>query len=298
MSRAFDAIREGEHATSDQARAAANEKLDAAASAMADIFNGSLHEHAAHRVAHKRDEIERHKREVQAIAARAKPVLDGRFGDRQGLHVLLDTIIDLMPYAGEIGGPAEDAARKIGQALMLGCLGWAEGLHAPMPVHLFASMSPDARREELLLRLESAPYLMPPALMRELRDALRAAHEGSKIFPDLFRPSKHTGKGQNPAGADRCREELLCYIEWRRGCGVPKYHAEAEVAVAVSRGPEAVRKWKDAWDKRAGGEETQAALARHRQRGEQGLPFDDAGRTLRDLAAELSRCTQPARQSS
>ncbi|WP_419897122.1 hypothetical protein, partial [Roseomonas sp. USHLN139] len=92
-----------------EARAAASEKMDLATASMADGINASVFESAAHRAEFKMDEIERNRRDIEAIEARAAAVLREGSAGRQELHLILDTIIDLMPYAGEIGGPAEDA---------------------------------------------------------------------------------------------------------------------------------------------------------------------------------------------
>lgn len=209
---------------------------------------------------------------VAHIVAIASVEAAGHRLSKADLTQLLDACLELRQIWHRVSVSVSDSdplththvemrARQIGQALVLGSCGWAE---RPEPYPDLAHLGwagegwkTASEREIWLWRLEvesrlrRAPSASPRAFVRAVMDTIAHLSNGSGELPPVLRPSSSEGHGQDPRQAHFIEEQLWEWIFFQKGTGRKIGSAIEEVAKAVHRSEEAVKKWRDAWRGRA-----------------------------------------------
>ena len=212
--------------------------------------------------------------EAKAIAAGVEPIMiHARSEDaewqpsRADLHALVDACCDLAEVSKRSGflssvlrgyDPPARIARDIGQALASGALGWTEP-PGPVGVKLtegsaaveawkrVSQRNPALWRMEIIERLQRAPNVLPAFMIRQLTATLRLLNDGTGESPSLLMPVPKEGRGRNPRLARQLEERMWEWIYYQHGAGRRLSDAIADVAEAVSRSPQAINAWRDAW---------------------------------------------------
>ena len=197
---------------------------------------------------------------VQAILEPVQAFLISGAITREGGHALLNACFDLKALAGadEI---AEDAARKVGAALLCGALGWTEPLSSEFDTD-WETLADDAAlwRLEFLYRLHRTPNLIPAPLRDQFTATFIALNEGDGSIPKLLQPVRPSGRGQNPTAARGLEELLWCWIHWQHAEGKKISDLVAEVAAAACVTTKAVERWRSSWIERDGAAEVNEAF--------------------------------------
>lgn len=204
------------------------------------------------------------RRQIAVIFDRVKWSASGPGTPRETLHALLDAILDLAKLQHpdalrrqEWKEPAAKAARILGRDLLRAALGWTEPqapvtAAPPLGADAWADLAanPTRWRCELRERLAWSPSLVPLQLVDQLSSAIAALDDGSGIVLPQFEPVRAPGRGTNPLEARRCEEKAWLWIAKEKGAGRRVADAVADVARAVKRSTDAVKKWREAWEVR------------------------------------------------
>lgn len=260
----------------------------------------------------ERQARERQRRErIAEIAARVEPSRKAQSPSRADLHALLDACLDLAEMREPEKWPAAlwsrdddavKAARPIGRALARGAFGWTEPETTRAVRHVNGRMTwselehaPVQWREEMAGRLERSPHVLPARMVRALADALRWLSDGSGDTPWLLAPNREPGRGSNPQEARRMEEEAWCWIFRRKGAGERIGVATSKVADAVGRTPDAVKKWREEWEKRDGKESVKCRLEGQKEIGASGEPPPETLLDLPEIARRWQAAVDPRR---
>jgi hypothetical protein len=131
--------------------------------------------------------------------------------------------------------------------------------------------------------------------VRALAGALLGLNDGSGEVPRLLSPHREPGRGRNPGEARWMEEVAWCWIHRQKGAGRRIADGVADVARAVHRGAEAVKKCREAWEGRDGKEEVKGELARHREIGAGREPPPYALPDLPEIAERWLAAVEPPR---
>lgn len=202
------------------------------------------------------------RREVERIVAEVRPVLERDQRSAEDLHRLVDACLRLRALAGPWGF-AEEAARKVGAALVGSCLGWTEPQDRPATAESWDALRADPARwrGETWSRLRRAPTPLPGVLLADLCEALLDLNEGHGEPPALLAPVAPDGRGANPAQRREAEELLWQWIEAQAVQGQRREAAKAAVADVAGVTVKAVEKWREEWQRRAGRAAVEQALS-------------------------------------
>ena len=194
------------------------------------------------------------------------------------------------------------AARRIGRALARGAFGWTEPETPRAVRHVSGERAwfelecaPVQWREEMAGRLERSPHVLPARMVRALADALRRLSDGSGDTPWLLAPHREPGRGSNPQEARLMEEEAWCWIFRRKGAGESIGVATSKVADAVGRTPDAVKKWREGWEKRDGKESVKCMLEEQKEIGASREPPPETLLDLPEIARRWQAAVDPRR---
>ena len=260
----------------------------------------------------EREARHRRRRErIAEIAARVKPSRKTQSPSRADLHALLDACLDLAEMREPEKWPAAlwsrdddavKAARPIGRALARGAFGWTEPETPRAVRHVSGAMAwfelehaAVQWREEMAGRLERSPHVLPARMVRALADALRRLSDGSGDTPWPLAPHREPGRGSNPQEARRMEEEAWCWIFRRKGAGERIGVATSKVADAVGRTPDAVKKWREEWEKRDGKESVKRMLEEQKEIGASAEPQPETLLDLPGIARRWQAAVDPRR---
>jgi hypothetical protein len=191
--------------------------------------------------------------EVHRIVADVRPLLEREQRSAEDLHRLLDACLALRDV-GASSDFAEEAARRVGAALVSSCLGWTERQDRPNVAVSWEALraDPSLWRLEVCVRLRRIPTTLPPPLLSDLVEALAELNEGHGEPPDLLAPLSVKGRGKNPRERREVEELLWQCIEAQAVRGMPREAAKKMVADAAGVSIKAVEKWREEWQRRAG----------------------------------------------
>ena len=239
------------------------------------------------------DDLERQERAVTAIKRRVQPAVDdlsSRPLTRDELHRILDACIDLEEHASAIGGAARHAGRELGQALLLGALGWIEGIGKAGHTFDWAKVrtNPKDYRAALAARLLHVPALLPRAERLALSDALSELNDGTGRTPDLLQPYRSSVHKSDPEMVDFCEEMILFWHSWRAGQigSHGKYEQAwrdleaAPLAPRNAANKDNAQKWLSRARKRHGEEAFDRQLSIYEMKGKAGTSFSQSGLDL------------------
>ena len=181
--------------------------------------------------------------------------------DREALHALLDTSLDLAAVATDADCREGRLAQAAALVLARAAAGWTVPVErSPEEWDQLAQEDPARWREDAAMCMRIAPTVVPQPIIDAFMHGLMSLSDRQPLPAILSPPRRAAGYGRNPASRREIEQALLSWIAAEKAKGRSAGDLKREVGDAVGQSVKTVETWKREWNRRAGMEHVRRVL--------------------------------------